>query len=117
MQTRFIRTDEATQTGGGTTGNLFSQLFDDNKKALAGQNKNFLEQDLKMRFISSVNNANGQINSLLQQLNNERAKLGSLNLNNIISLKNDIADYKAQITGAQEEYTVLFGTTMPETII
>lgn len=103
----------ATEGTGEATSSLFSQLFSENEKTLKGQNKEFLEQDLKMRFIGAVNTAKGQVLSLKQKLNEERAKLQTLNLATILDVKKQISGWHEQITGAQEEYRTLFGAEMP----
>lgn len=117
---RFMREADATTIGTGgttTTSSLFTQLCADNKKTLANQNQTVLETNIKMRFINAVNTSNGNISSLTYEINTERAKLEGMNLNHILKLKEDVKAEQRAIAGAQEEYLVLFGTTMPTQIL
>ena len=112
----FRTADAPGGEGGSASTSLFEQLFADNKKTLEGQNKEFLSQDLKMRFIGACNTAKGQVLQLTQDLNKERAKLSTMNLNAILDIKAKIRSWNDQITGAQEEYKILFGSDMPTSI-
>ena len=107
---------ETTTSQVGTTPSLFERLFSENEKTLKGQNKMFLQQNLKMKFINASNNAKQSMLTLEQNLNNQRSRLDNLDLNEIISLRSQIESLENVITAAATEYSILFGETLPSQI-
>lgn len=95
---------------------LFERLFAENDQTLTDQNKEFLAEELKMAIRAGINGARRQTNKHKQDLNALRANLQTYDLTAILDLKAEITSFEEEIKSAREEYAVMFGEEMPDSI-
>ncbi len=95
-------------------GTMFSQLFHSKEETVKGQQYAITERKLQRMLQSAYDDAIAKGESLNESILNERSRLSSMNINQIIS-------YKAQIKALDEakeaiasEYETLFGTPLSE---
>jgi len=88
---------------------LFNRLYHQNDKTVKEQDYPLSERNLQRKLQSAYDDGISKISSYKQQINAERAKLASMNLQTILTLRQNIAATELAMEYTNQESVELFG--------
>jgi len=100
-----------------TKGGMFKALYGKGQDVIDTIQMPFVRAALKRNYHAAHDSATKQIADFEKSLAEERQKLGDLNINTILDLKDSINRAKEVQTSIVDEYKVMFGSDMKVTTI
>ena len=88
---------------------LFSRLYHQNDKTVKEQDYPLTERSLQRKLQSAYDDGISKIASYTQKINAERAKLGGMNLQTILELRQQIENTQLAMEYTNQESVELFG--------